>query len=177
MDTNKIIQPTYHNTKTQKIKHMGSVKECTKCKTQLTIGVNIAPSLWNNATYVCKTCYYNKNKLYNEQYIINNRDKKAKAQEKYISKIPAGVYCVKEHSEIIYIGQSNKPQRRFYGHFAKQGGKEDIISKINNYIHNKGKENFTFEMMVYESDLDKRLIIEKQLQEQYNPLFNVSNTL
>lgn len=148
------------------------MKTCTKCNIELTIGINIAPSLWNNSTYVCKTCYYKKNKSYNKNYIINNKDKKVKAQEKYLDKIPAGVYCVRELGNIIYIGESSKPQRRYYGHFTKQGGQEDKISAINTYISNIGKDKFTFEIMCFESDKVKRLQYEKQLQQLHKPLFN-----
>jgi DNA-directed RNA polymerase subunit M/transcription elongation factor TFIIS len=148
------------------------MKTCTKCNVVLNVGVNIAPSLWNNSTYVCKTCYYNKNKIYNKHYIVSNKDKKAKAQEKYLDKIPAGVYCVRELGNIIYIGESSKPLRRYYGHFTKQGGQENNISAINNYIHFKGKDKFTFEMMCFENKKTQRLQYEKQLQQLYKPIFN-----
>ena len=101
-----------------------------------------------------------------------DKHKKDKAQEKYLDKIPAGVYCVKELNSIIYIGESSKPQRRYYGHFAKQGGQEDNISAINNYIHSKGKDKFTFEMMCFEDNKIQRLQYEKQLQQLYKPVFN-----
>jgi hypothetical protein len=148
------------------------MKTCKKCNIELIKGHNIAPSLWNNFTYICKTCNYNKNKEYNKTYIINNKDKKQKAQQKYISKIPAGVYCIKELGNIIYIGESSKPQRRYYGHFAKQGGQEDHISKVNKYIQDKGKEKFTFEMMCFEQDVKQRRFYEKQLYNLYKPIFN-----
>ena len=148
------------------------MKNCKKCNDTLNVGVNISLSLWNNSTYVCKTCYYKKNKLYNEHYIVNNRDKKAKAQEKYLGKIPAGIYCVKELDNIIYIGESSKPLRRYYSHFAKQGGKENNISAINNYVHKKGKDKFTFEMMCFENNKIQRLKYEQQLQQLYKPCFN-----
>jgi predicted GIY-YIG superfamily endonuclease len=148
------------------------MKTCKKCSCELIIGVNIAPSLWNNSTYICKTCYYNKNKNYNKQYFADNRDKINKANAKHLNKIPAGVYCVRELGNIIYIGESSKPQRRYYGHFTKQGGQEDYISAINNYIHTKGKDKFTFEMMCFEDNKTQRLKYEKQLQQLYKPVFN-----
>ena len=149
----------------------GKYRRCSCCKVDLDSN-NYFMSLAQCATYKCKECYTTYNKPIRKKWGKDNPDKVLAAGTRRHHKIPAGVYCIKEGETIIYIGESKRPIGRKYTHFNKQGKATAKLSKVNLYIQSKGKENFSWEMMHFEDDKEKRLQKEAELIQQYNPEWN-----
>ena len=117
-------------------------KLCTNCKVELNPGVNCYLSLFNIGGYKCKSCKKIQSEKEHVKYhqIPSYREKKAKYVAEYIKKDGAGVYCLYDKDEVIYIGESSKIRSRIVAHFSKYINKNYWQSPIPELLA-KGKLN------------------------------------
>jgi len=99
-----------------------------------------------------------------------------KPQVQYKSKIPAGIYYIYDKNELIYIGESSTPKRRFAHHRTKCKDLEHAktLSSIS-YAVSIGELNKTdlkFKMMEYVDDALDRKSLELELINKYKPKYN-----
>ena len=173
----------------RKINEKGTYpKVCVDCEVVLNPGVNCYYSMYSRKSYKCKVC---KKKQSEKEHVKgwalpSYRAKKSAYIKKYHKKEPAGVYAIYENDDIVYIGQSKKPQQRVLGHFSK------YINNNPNQFPNKmsaalkrgelNRENLSWDVLYYEDDAKKRMDIEKMVLLNHNkihgqyPKFNVYYT-
>ena len=71
-----------------------------------------------------------------------------------------GVYGIYHNDELVYIGQSARPKKRYYNHINRENKFKDI------------KENLNLKILIKEEDINKRLISETELISKYKPRLN-----
>ena len=117
-----------------------------------------------NKYYTCVPCHYKRNKVSIDASNKNYME----------TKMPKGVYVIKEGDTVIYVGESGRMRGRFGHHFTSQGSEKNAkwVSAVNQYIREKGRENFTFEVIEVIPDKETRLEVEQYYISLYNPIFN-----
>lgn len=103
-------------------------KLCTDCQVELNPGKNCYMSMFKHKIYKCTSCKKKQSKGEHIKYqaIPSWRAKKAKYVAEYIEQDGAGVYCIYEKDEIIYIGESNRIKSRIISHFSKHLKKGEL---------------------------------------------------
>lgn len=81
------------------------MKKCRGCNTELIVGENITPSRAKNSDWQCKKC---NNKAVKKNQNSNYQKLKAKSQ--------AGVYGCYDKGELVYVGESQYCELRWYAH-------------------------------------------------------------
>jgi len=122
----------------------------------------------DNPTYMKQ---YKKDNPEKQQY-YNKSSKKKLADKKLHNSIPSGIYGIYENTQLIYIGESNKPYKRKTDHFSNS--LETNNSVIAQAI-GRGElyhENLSFEMLEYVDDEFTRKQREKTLIQRYKPEYN-----
>ena len=115
-----------------------------------------------NNYYTCTPCHYKRHKISVD-----------KQHHKFCTtNMPKGVYVIKEGDEVIYVGESGRMRGRYNHHFNEQGKSADLVSSVNTYIREKGKDKFTFEVIEVIPDKETRLEVERYYISLYNPIFN-----
>ena len=162
------------------------MKECRKCSDELVIGDNWYKSSAQTKNYICKPCHkgvsnewFQENpkqnkKLHFKSYLKTYESHRLRSTE-YNKRIPAGVYCIKEHGKIIYVGESGQPYNRVTDHFTKLNNPKQAVSSVS-YDLSIGKlkrENLSYEMLCYEDNHKIRLQKEKDLINKINPPYNM----
>jgi hypothetical protein len=159
-------------------------KVCIACadngiETILNPGINCYLSLYKNGTYKCTPC---KSKQSQAEHIVKYklphfRAKKIEYLYNYHREEPAGIYAIYYDLDIIYIGESALPEQRRIHHFTKHIKSKEQLDKGQwqsniQYALATGeldRKRLSFEVMEYEQDKAKRLILEKKLiQEHFN---------
>jgi hypothetical protein len=134
-----------------------------------------------------KKKYYSENKeLYvkaTKKWVKNNRKKANQfvynwyeqhtkqyvgIQDKYQSKFPPSVYCIKYDDDIVYVGSSKKPLARVNIHLStiKSGTNLTKINKLHSYC-GYDKSRFTYEYLE-QCDSNKLLERERFWEEKLN---------
>ena len=151
-------------------------KRCVDCETTLNPGVNCYYSMYSRKSYKCKTC---KKKQSEKEHIKgwalpSYRARKNAYLEVYQNSEPAGVYCIYNKDEIIYIGQSKQPRHRINGHFSKYiNTNPGQFANAISVALVKGKLNrgdLSWDVLYYEDDYKKRIELEKMAIENHNKI-------
>jgi len=157
-------------------------KVCTQCadngiETILNPGVNIYLSMFKRNIYKCLPC---KAKQSQGEYVRDwkipaFRDKKRDYLYDYHRTEPAGVYALYYDLDIVYIGESDKPEQRRVFHKTKHIKSKEQLAKGQwqspiQYDLATGKidvKRLSFEVMEYEQDKAKRVKREKELIQEH----------
>ena len=154
-------------------------KVCVDCEIELNPGVNCYLPMYKRGSYKCISC---KGKQSQGEHVVKYklpwfRAKKAEYLWDYHRMEPAGVYAVYYDLDIIYIGESDKPEQRRIHHFTKHVKSKEQLDKGQwqsniQYDLATGKldrKRLSFEVMEYEQDKKTRMVREKELiQEHFN---------
>jgi len=154
-------------------------KVCVDCEIELNPGVNCYLPMYKRSSYKCISC---KGKQSQGEHVVKYklpwfRAKKAEYLWDYHRMEPAGVYAVYYDLDIIYIGESDKPEQRRIHHFTKHVKSKEQLDKGQwqsniQYDLATGKldrKRLSFEVMEYEQDKKTRMVREKELiQEHFN---------
>jgi hypothetical protein len=89
-------------------------------------------------------------------------------QDKYQSKIPPSVYCIKYDDEVIYVGKARKPLARVNVHLStiKTDNNLSKVNKLHSYC-GFDKSRFSYEFLE-EGEYDKLLDIERYYENLYD---------
>lgn len=152
-------------------------KVCTDCEIELNPGVNCYLSMFQRGSYKCKTCKAKQSKIEHEKKweLPWFRDKKAEYLIEYHKKFDPAVYAIYYKLDIIYIGQSSRPQTRKTNHFSKnhRPNKKYWQGAIQIDL-GKGildRNHLSFDIIEYVNDPVKRLEREKYHLEQHKLAF------
>ena len=122
-------------------------------------------------------CYLSLYKHIVKYKLPDFRAKKIEYLYNYHREEPAGIYAIYYDLDIIYIGESSLPEQRRIHHFTKHIKSKEQLDKGQwqsniQYALATGeldRKRLSFEVMEYEQDKAKRLILEKKLiQEHFN---------
>ena len=184
-----------------KIEKEIKVKNCKICKQDKDLSEYHKVNKGKYYNSYCKECSKQISKQHRidnpdhyKQYYQNNVDKikqyiKQWAQNnpKYMSQwnkahpnknkklntsIPAGVYGIYEHDDLLYIGESIKPYARIAQHFSNSltANYSPIAQAIGN--GELQRENLSFKMLEYVDDDSARKHRETVLIQRYQPRYN-----
>ena len=89
-------------------------------------------------------------------------------QDKYQSRIPPSVYCIKYDDEVIYVGKARKPQARVNVHLStiKSGTNLTKVNKLHSYC-GYDKSRFSYEYLE-QGEYDTLLDIERQYEAMFD---------
>lgn len=98
----------------------------------------------------------------------NNIEQYVGIQDKYQSKVPPSVYCIKYDDEIIYVGSSKKPLARVNIHLStiKSATNLTKVNKLHSYC-DYDKSRFKYEYLE-QCDVDKLLERERFWEKDLN---------
>ena len=128
-------------------------KRCTKCKVELSTGVNITEHRFNRKQYACDSC---QNRI--------KRDQTKKRNDESV----AGVYGIYFRGELVYVGESQYIQNRLRSHFLI--GRKN--AEKNTGFNFDYKEEYIPKILLEEEDLRLRLITEIELIAKHKPILN-----
>ena len=165
-----------------KINQRGSwPKLCCDCEVVLNPGVNCYLSMFKNGSYKCHTCKKKQSKIEHDikWQLPWFRDVKAKYLEEYHKTEPAAVYAVYYKEDIVYIGESTKPQQRRTAHFSKHIKRQQLIDKgqwqqpmqKDLALGILDRKHLSFEILEYIQDTTERKAKEKHLLDQHKAAF------
>ncbi len=106
------------------------------------------------------------------QFIYNWYEKNTKQfvaqQDKYQSKVPPSVYCIKYDDEVIYVGKARRPLARVNVHLStiKTDNNLSKVNKLHSYC-GFDKSRFSYEFLE-EGEYDKLLDIERHYEDLYD---------
>lgn len=82
------------------------------------------------------------------KFAKENKEQWIAIQDKYQSRIPPSVYCIKYNDEVIYVGQALKPQNRVNLHIStiKTGNNLTKVNKLHSYL-GFDKSAFSYEFL------------------------------
>ena len=156
-------------------------KVCVDCEIELNPGVNCYLPMYKRSSYKCISC---KGKQSQGEHVVKYklpwfRAKKAEYLWDYHRMEPAGVYAVYYDLDIIYIGESDKPEQRRIHHFTKHVKSKEQLDKGQwqsniQYDLATGKldrKRLSFEVMEYEQDKKTRMVREKELIQEHFSVF------
>lgn len=98
----------------------------------------------------------------------NNTEQYVGIQDKYQSRIPPSVYCIKYDDEVIYVGKARKPQARVNVHLStiKSGTNLTKVNKLHSYC-GFDKSRFSYEYLE-QGEYDTLLGIERQYEAMFD---------
>ena len=133
------------------------MKECRKCSTELISGGNIPHYRYKNCDNVCLKCYNKHTQIYLKEKRIKRKN----------NSIP-GVYGLYDKGELVYIGESQHCQNRWYCHMYEtaKGSKSDI-----GWDRSRRKD-YEFKMLYEEDNLYQRLALEMEMVVKHKPKLN-----
>ena len=110
------------------------------------------------------------------QFIYNWYEKNVKTfvaiQDKYQSKIPPSVYCIKYNDEVVYVGKSRKPLGRVNIHLStiKSATNLTKINKLHSYCgYDKSAFKYEYlEQAPYDSLLEREAYYEDKFKAKAN---------
>lgn len=126
----------------------------------------------NPAARAAAKRFREKNKEKTNQWVYDwyneNTDKFVKIQNKYQSKIPPSVYCIKYDDEVIYVGSSKKPLARVNIHLStiKTATNLSKVNKLHSYC-DYDKSRFKYEYLE-QCDVDKLIEREHYWEKELN---------
>jgi len=157
-------------------------KVCVNCakngtETVLNPGVNCYLSMFKNAAYQCKSCKAKQSQVEHtaKWQLPWFRAKKLIYLTEYHNATPAAVYAVYYDMDIIYIGESAKPEQRRVAHFSKHIKKD--ISKWQNKISYDlatavlDRNRLSFDVIEYVQDKKERMVRDRYHLDQHKLAF------
>lgn len=102
----------------------------------------------------------------------NNTKQYVGIQDKYQSKIPPSVYCIKYDDEVIYVGKARKPLARVNVHLStiKSGTNLTKVNKLHSYC-GFDKSRFSYEFLE-QGEYDSLLERERYWEDYYDASAN-----
>lgn len=122
--------------------------------------------------YANVTRWHKKNRKKTNQFVYNwyekNVDTFVKIQDKYQSKVPPSVYCIKYDDEVIYVGKARKPLARVNVHLSTIKTDNNItkVNKLHSYC-DFDKSRFKYEFLE-QGEYDSLLERERYWEEYYD---------
>ena len=133
------------------------MRVCRKCSIEI-FESDMTARKWNNSDNICRPCQ-------NEQQSVRNKRKWKERNDASV----AGVYGIYYGEQLLYVGESQYCQARFYSHlnFTHHKSKSAIGLDVKKYRHDYRQEIF-----LEEEDLRLRHIAEIELIVKHKPILN-----
>ena len=148
-------------------------RKCKGCEDELHVGKNFTQAMHNNSNYYCKNCHQENvygcgRKRSDEGKRRTNELEKKKRRERNLASV-AGVYGIYYNDNLLYVGESQFCQSRFYSHLNQ------ISANSTNAIGldiKKYRNDYYQVILLEEEDKRLRLIAEIELITKHKPPAN-----